>query len=90
MELVHDRINPFSKYSHVLTKIRMFTLSNDHIFASNVDNSAYVSEADIQLSGPTSQMRLEVYSKKAILFQGLVQRFSGILKEVERSHKITY
>ena len=60
-------------------------LFNHHIVALNVDNSACVSQADIELSGPTSQVRLVVYSKKAILFQGLVQRFSALLKEVERS-----
>ena len=87
---LHDRTLFPSLVTCAILNIRMLTLSNNHILASNVDNSAYVSQADIQLSGPTSQMKLEVYSKKAILFQGLVQRFSALLKEVEGSRKITY
>ena len=65
--------------------VPLVLLFNNHIVASNVDNSANDSQADIQLSGPTSRMKLEVYSKEAILIQGLVQCFSALLKEVEGS-----
>ena len=50
------------------------------------DNGALrVSQADIKLSGPTSELSLEVNSKQEIDFRNIFRSLKEILREVETS-----